>query len=265
MDIEYIEEREKELIRMRKFVAARLGTAPDGKLRIKHKNGHAYYYIRHDSHNSNGKYLPRTKIKLIRDLAQKEYDEKALSAIDAELSVIKSCRRHWCELPAIPVETVYDEISDELKEMVMPLTESDKHYKKRWCEAEYEQLKYKEEEKKYATERGDFVRSKSEVVIANLLFQKGIPYRYECALQICGRIVYPDFTFLDVKKRKEYYWDHFGVVDDYDYAVKAMRKMRDYSLAGLIAENRIIVTAETLNEPLDSGKISSMINELAAA
>ncbi|MBP5633242.1 MAG: hypothetical protein J6Y21_10835 [Clostridia bacterium] len=265
MNIKQIEEREKELKKMRKFVVERLENAPDGKLRIKRKNGHVYYYIRHDAHNSNGKYLPRANIRLIRNLAQKEYDEKALSAIDAELSVIKSCRRHWCELPVTPVEMVYDEIPDELKEMVMPLTESDKLFIKRWNESEFEQLKYKEEEKKYATERGDLVRSKSEMVIANLLFKKGIPYRYECALQICGRIVYPDFTVLDVKKRKEIYWDHFGVVDDYDYAVKALRKMRDYSLAGLITENRIIVTAETSDESLDSGKISSMINELVAA
>jgi len=265
MNIKQIEEREKELRKMRKFVVERLETAPDGKLRIKRKKGYIYYYIRQDAHNSNGKYLPRTKIKLIRNLAQKEYDKKALSAIDAELSVIKSCRRHLCELPETPVEMVYDEIPDELKEIVMPLTESDKHYIKRWNEAEFEQLNYKEGEKKYATERGDLVRSKSEMVIANLLFIKGIPYRYECALQICGRIVYPDFTVLDVKKRKDIYWDHFGVLDDYEYAVKALRKMREYSLAGLIAENRIIVTAETTDEPLDSGKISSMINELFAA
>ena len=43
--------------------------------------------------------------------------------------------------------------------------------------------------------KGEKVRSKSEVNIANMLHEKGIPYRYEEELQLRnGKIVSPDFT-----------------------------------------------------------------------
>ena len=48
------------------------------------------------------------------------------------------------------------------------------------------------------TERGDLVRSKSELVIADKLFARGIDYGYEQPLELeGGRIRYPDFTITD--------------------------------------------------------------------
>ena len=265
--IDYViqfEKRAKELKKMRKIVIARLNKAPEGKLRIKRVNGHPYFYIRLESEDLNGKYLSREQAKLIQKLAQKGYDERALTAIDAELNVIKNCGRHWSELPDVEVEKVYESIAAELQELVTPLTETDQHFAKRWQEAEFEPLKYREEDKKHATERGEMVRSKSEEIIANLLFQKGVPYKYECPLKVCGRTVYPDFTVLDVKKRREVYWDHLGLADDRDYSIRAIWKLQAYSFAGLITQNRVIITAETQNDPLDYIGIRQIINELAA-
>ena len=257
-------EREKELKMLRKKVLNRLKNVPKGKLRIKKIRGTVRYYIRLEGSDSNGKYLSREQAKLIQKLAQKGYDERALTAIDAELRVIESCGRHWSELPAVEVEKVYESIAAELQEMVTPLTETDQHFAKRWQEAEFEPLKYREEDKIHATERGELVRSKSEEIIANLLFQKGVPYKYECPLKVCGRTVYPDFTGLDVKKRREVYWDHLGVADDRNYAIRAMWKLQAYSFAGLITQNRVIITAETQSDPLDYIGIRQIINELAA-
>ena len=46
----------------------------------------------------------------------------------------------------------------------------------------------------YITDAGERVRSKSELVIANLLYKNNIPYMYECPLKINNNTVYPDFT-----------------------------------------------------------------------
>jgi ATP-dependent DNA helicase RecQ len=51
----------------------------------------------------------------------------------------------------------------------------------------------------------DWVRSKSEVIIANLLYERGIPFRYEESLQsLDGAHRLPDFTI--TWKKKTYYW-----------------------------------------------------------
>ena len=38
-------------------------------------------------------------------------------------------------------------------------------------------------------------------------------------------IVYPDFTLLSRKTGKEIYWEHEGMMDDQEYARKAVQKI----------------------------------------
>ncbi len=46
----------------------------------------------------------------------------------------------------------------------------------------------------YQTLSGDRVRSKSEVIIGNILYQSGIPFAYEKELKAAGKPYSPDFT-----------------------------------------------------------------------
>lgn len=56
------------------------------------------------------------------------------------------------------------------------------------------------------------VRSKSEVIIANLLHQNNIEFEYERRLQaIDGSYYLPDFTIMH--RGREYYWEHLGMLD----------------------------------------------------
>lgn len=64
---------------------------------------------------------------------------------------------------------------------------------------------------------GDMVRSKSEVIIANLLHERGIPFMYEKPLIAKDGTMYlPDFTV--TFRGEEYYWEHVGMLDDTNYA-----------------------------------------------
>lgn len=70
----------------------------------------------------------------------------------------------------------------------------------------------------YSTTNGDKVRSKSEVIIANLLAQHGIKYQYEKKLEYeAGKWIEPDFTII-LPTGKEVYWEHLGMlgVESYD-------------------------------------------------
>ena len=72
------------------------------------------------------------------------------------------------------------------------------------------------DEKKLATLSEYFVRSKSEVIIANMLVSEEVPFSYEKPLYAPdGTMFLPDFT---VKFRGElYYWEHVGRLDHPDY------------------------------------------------
>ncbi|GIK39567.1 MAG: hypothetical protein BroJett011_34000 [Chloroflexota bacterium] len=68
----------------------------------------------------------------------------------------------------------------------------------------------------HETLSGDFVRSKSEVIVANILYQSGIPFKYETPLIAAdGSRRSPDFTI--EWGGKTYYWEHLGMLDVEDY------------------------------------------------
>ena len=61
------------------------------------------------------------------------------------------------------------------------------------------------------TVKGEKVRSKSEVTIANMLYEKGIPYRYEEQLQLrSGKLASPDFTVYVKSEGRTKLLEHCG-------------------------------------------------------
>ena len=72
----------------------------------------------------------------------------------------------------------------------------------------------------HRTRRGDLVRSKSEVIIADGLLAQGIrDYIYERPLVGPDGIPrYPDFTIEDAESGITVYWEHLGLLEDPTYA-----------------------------------------------
>lgn len=69
-----------------------------------------------------------------------------------------------------------------------------------------------EKGKKHEALTGDMVRSKSELVIANMLKERGISFAYEDPLFAPDGTMYlPDFT-ISIRGEK-WYWEHLGLLD----------------------------------------------------
>ena len=130
--------------------------------------------------------------------------------------------------------------------------------------------KYLEEGLIHRTERGDLVRSKSELVIADKLYARGIDYAYEQPLILPGdRTRYPDFTIIDGARGVTYYWEHLGLLHDPGYRARWERKRAEYFDAGIrppdhdADSDRILI--ETHDDPggsLDAAKIAARIDEV---
>lgn len=83
-----------------------------------------------------------------------------------------------------------------------------------------------EDTKIYSTLTDYLVRSKSEVIIANMLSERGITFKYEEPLYAPdGTFYLPDFTI--VRKGRVYYWEHWGLLDNKDY-VNHMDTKKDW-------------------------------------
>jgi len=88
------------------------------------------------------------------------------------------------------------------------------------------------------------VRSKSEQIIASLLEEYGIPYRYDTKLMLGGKSKYPDFIIKNPFTGKEILWEHFDALHQPKYEESMHEKMNLYSQQGYIPNDTIIFTFE---------------------
>lgn len=115
---------------------------------------------------------------------------------------------------------------------------------KEWSEAPYRQSDKRPEGKDKITSRGLHMRSKSEVMIAELLYQYGIPFRYEEPLYIEGFMLVPDFTFRGPDLLK-FYWEYCGMMDDPKYVDHHIWKKNLYERNGIVPWKNIYFTYES--------------------
>lgn len=113
---------------------------------------------------------------------------------------------------------------------------------------------------RHTTENGEKVRSKSEVIIANALREKGVPYSYEKTLTFSnGETLLPDFT-ITAKDGTELYWEHLGMLSDTGYARHWADKKRLYAQNGVVEGERLFTTTE--EDGFDSARIVAVVDEI---
>lgn len=211
-----------------------------------------YYRVTYDERNRRRRtYISKRKdLPLIRALAQKDYDRKVLEAANLELSAIDGLLTH---IPKNPVENIYALLDLQRAPLVHPDVEPTDVFIAKWQGKEYDGNPYPIQKKHY-TARGEIVRSKSEVEIANFLYFHGIPYRYEYPLKLRDGhqtvTYYPDFIIMDPVTRNVILLEHLGRMDDPEYVEEQVRKRRVYEENGFFEGENIIYTWETGSQPL---------------
>ena len=100
-------------------------------------------------------------------------------------------------------------------------------------------------------------------MIACMLDKAGIPYRYEEIVPLNGEVgvfMHPDFTVLNKRTRKVYYWEHFGAMNSNSYVEdNFMPKIREYYNFGFLPGDRLLITFESSGHPLDTTDIKRII------
>lgn len=202
---------------------------------------------------------------MARVLAQKGYYEKVKPLLERNLQALETLAKKY---DTDVVDNVYDAMIEERRVLVNPVQISAEEQLRKWNSEVYElYLKY-QENLKYETEKGEMVRSKSEVIIANILHQhrKYLLYKYERPLEvsIAGKkqIIHPDFTIMNLRTGKLMYWEHAGRMDDVRYVNDFVQKMNVYAENNLFPGEDVIVTYETMNLPLNIHMVKVQVNRL---
>lgn len=240
-----------------------LTEAPDGSLRISTgRNGADMYYIKKDAEKGIGTYIRQGSDELVHRLAQKKYDERFLKKAVKERNVLKGLIK-FCNKEMNSLSAVYEDLPEKWKKLISPYEISDERYAKQWQSMNYEGLEFmKDETAVLVTDRNEKVRSKSEMIIANRLNAFGVCYKYECPLILSeSKIMYPDFTILNAHLRKEFYLEHFGMMDNSSYCERAVEKIVTYSMYGYFPGDRLLISMETTHQPINVRFIDKMIRK----
>jgi hypothetical protein len=122
----------------------------------------------------------------------------------------------------------------------------------------------------HRTARGELVRSKSEVIIANLLHGLDIPYAYEQPFTgRDGSVRYPDFTIDDAETGQKVFLEHLGMMAEPAYRRRWQSKLEWYRAQGVLPIEEgggglgILVTT-TEEHGIDSALIQNQLKQLLA-
>lgn len=242
---------------------------PSGLIRIVKNHGQLQFYKRKSKSDLQGTYMPRSQNQLACKLIQSDYDKKALAAIKDEISLLKSFLKKY---QTNNTSHHFTTLPDTRQQIVTPLTLSDSQYAEDWLSKKYPKKEIPPDIPKLFTDNKEQVRSKAEVLIANALKAAGVPYRYEFPVKLnhnAGlssnaediKIFHPDFYCLNLRTRKEYIWEHFGMMDDADYSARAAEKLLLFQKNGYYPGKNLIITMETSKTKTSSIELNQIIQE----
>lgn len=117
----------------------------------------------------------------------------------------------------------------------------------------------------HRTEKGHLVRSKSELVIANMLFQSGVEYEYERVLvgEVEPGRLRPDFSFVTADGDL-ILWEHLGMMVREDYRKGWEWKRAWYEANGIAVGRSLFTSQDDERGGLDSGSLRSTVDAIKA-
>ena len=228
---------------------------PSGNFVCCSTRGKSKWYVS-DGHTKT--YIPKKNKELACRLAYKKYVEASLSELYARKKALEVYYNSCSKIK--PASSILSN-SEEIRNLITPILTSISEEAKEWMTSPYIKNPKKPDALVHKSSSGNLLRSKSETIIDMCLFNANIPYRYECQLVLGNRVIYPDFTIFDVRRGRRIYWEHFGCMDNPEYAMKACEKIKLYVSNGIIPSIDLIITFETKENPLTADKVMNIIDE----
>lgn len=196
------------------------------------------------------KHISPENLKRIIDLRTKGFTKKSIKVLRKNLKLQRKLLDGYQ--------------SYELKDIERMLVNAYSEEKlEKWMKRHYKKNPYHLEHKKYRTSFGLLVRSKTEVIIAELLHIKGIPFHYDKEVVLFDtegneHVFYVDFVIM-TPSGKYLYWEHMGMFDLETYRDKNLRKLKVFFDNGILLSENLIITMESNKSGLSIDSIMRVI------
>jgi hypothetical protein len=226
------------------------------------KLGKNYYYGKRAG-QARGKYLGDDANPHVHNIKVLSYSKEALTVVDSDIGLLERLLGNYV---APEFETINRRLSKTYRtpvtgsRSVSNLPEQAQLWKEQREAEKSKYPPYKPEQLKHPALDGTLMRSKSEVIIANILLLAKIPFVYELPMRIQGKLILPDFTILSlIDYKSEIIIDHQGMMFVDEYASKHIRSVRTYLQSDLIPNQNLFFTFDNANETLDPRQLESIL------
>ena len=231
-------------------------------LRVSSSNGSFQYYTTNNKSPSSRHYIKKEDVMLASELATRDYCKKLVLEIEKRLHLITSLEQHPEYMNLSSLHQIYESMPQARKLIVNPLTQSNEEIINDWYSNQKTGNNPFQITTNIFTERGEQVRSKTEKIIADTYFRRNIPYVYEPEFLSDGKILLcPDFALLNLRTRRTWYWEHFGLMSDPRYSESFCKKIDTYQKNGIYIGDGLIVTFESQNTCIDTRDINILIDK----
>ncbi|MBQ6384601.1 MAG: hypothetical protein IJJ38_00325 [Lachnospiraceae bacterium] len=212
-------------------------------------------------------YLPKRQKKLAEQLALNSYRDLRQRELEIRIPLLKhyleSCEKSEKKLARLEKRSFL--IHTSLQQTVIKAPQAadeDSSVQARLTEWKMQPFPSSPPHPEARTVRsvnGLMVRSKSEDIIASELTRCGIPFHYEESCEIGGKLLHPDFCTLHPVTEQPVLWEHFGLMDDPEYAQQMIRKLSFYHANGYTPGVNLIFTTEAQDVALNSAYVRAVI------
>ncbi len=225
--------------------------------------GKFYYYVPGNKHR---KYIRRSNRKLLRQITGSRFLKEKINILESNIAAI---------------EKILDKLNDYSDDAIissLPVTYSRAINYLR--ETDPAKGVIQSENPKNRDELNVIcsnclrVRTKGELIIAEVLIELGVDFRYEKALELVEKIpqpdgsfryntitVYPDFTIF-FPDGSVLYWEHAGLYDKESYRKKQHKKFDNYYDNGIYPPKNLIITMDSQDKPIDNIAIRNIVEAM---
>ena len=74
--------------------------------------------------------------------------------------------------------------------------------------------------------------------------------------------IYPDFTILNLRKRKTFYLEHLGLMDNSEYCRKALERIEVYENNHIYLGDTLFISMESSQKSINVNQIDSIIERI---
>lgn len=230
------------------------------------KSGLSYYRATIPGTDSK-KYLGNDRNHDVLNIKRLKYAKEAASILDRDIRLLESLTSNYIDTDYTTINsrlpaTYRTDIQGCINSSNLSLDEKAIKWKEELERKKAKYPPYKPEQLKHPALDNSMMRSKSEVIIANILLMAGIPYIYELPVFIDGQMLLPDFRILSlIDMKSEIIIEHQGMVFADDYADKFMRSLKLYLKSEWIPNQNLFFTFDNAKETLDARQVTSILRK----